>query len=239
MNKPAIDPVCGMAVEPAVARGGYADFGGKRYFFCNPKCREKFAQHPEEYLEPTHVAAQPADAQAWYVCPMDPEVRQRGPGACPKCGMALEPEMPTSAPADSAEERQLTRRLQVSLGLAIPLVILGMSHHAPSWTGWVQAILATPIVLWAGSIFFQRAWKSLRNRSPNVFTLIGLGTGTAFLYSAAALLWPQHFRSPCGSPTEGCPSTLSPLGSLRLWFFWANFWKGEPELVPQRPFAPC
>ncbi len=193
------DPVCGMNVMPGKAKGGSATHEGHEYWFCNPKCREKFVADPGKYIAPP-AAPKPItaeEASTIYTCPMHPEVRQNGPGNCPKCGMALEPEMPTAEEGPNHELVDMTRRFWISAALAVPLLVLAMGEMAgvtplgPSVRPWVELALATPVVLWGGLPFFRRGWDSLRNRSLNMFTLIALGTGMAFGYSLLATLVPS------------------------------------------------
>jgi len=181
---------------------------GTDYFFCNPRCLEKFKADPARYLNPVQEEpAAPAEA-GLYTCPMDPEILQDGPGACPICGMALEPASPQVDDGPDPEAADMRRRLAVGGALTVPLAALGMSGMAgterllsPPWS-WAQAALAAPVVLWAGAPFFARGWQSLRRRALNMFTLIAMGTGTAFLYSLLAALvpslFPDAFRTPDG-----------------------------------------
>lgn len=259
------DPVCGMWVEPEKARGS-ADYKGKKYYFCSPRCVEKFNAEPEKYLAPKppgslvqlggiapaqSVPAHPLPPEVplpgsgavTYVCPMDPEVRENKPGPCPICGMALEPETveytcpmhpeivsdkPGSCPIcgmaleprvatgvheeDDSELRSMTRRFWTGVVLSIPLLALSMGsmvkggplHAMPSgWLEWMQLALATPVVLWGGLPFFQRGWASLVNRHLNMFTLIAIGTGTAYAYSLVGTIapgiFPDTFRSHNGA----------------------------------------
>ena len=232
-----IDPICGMKVSPERARGGSHEFEGKTYYFCNPRCRERFAADPAKYLEPTQRAPA-APVGSVYVCPMDPEVRATQPGPCPKCGMALEPERPelhTSTrwvcpmhpeviqdqpgscpicgmalePRVATEERAdpelaaMSRRFWVAVALSVPLLVLAMGDmllgHAISellpgrLRGYSELALATPVCLWAGSPFLDRAVRSVKNRSLNMFTLIGLGVSVAYVFSVVALLAPGLF----------------------------------------------
>ncbi|HEU5452772.1 MAG TPA: heavy metal translocating P-type ATPase [Terriglobales bacterium] len=235
------DPVCGMVVDSQHAAGKF-DYKGETYYFCNPRCQERFQHNPEVFLHPeaaTAKAPTPASAEQIYICPMDPEVRQKGPGACPKCGMALEPEsiLPvtrtewvcpmhpevvrdhpgscpkcgmaleprtvTAAEPDNPELRDMTRRFWFSLIFTVPLLALSMAEMATmvlpaSMAPWAQLVLATPAVLWAGWPLLERFWASLKNRSANMFTLIGLGVGVAYLYSLVATiapgLFPAEFR---------------------------------------------
>ncbi|HEX7359082.1 MAG TPA: heavy metal translocating P-type ATPase [Bryobacteraceae bacterium] len=189
-----VDPVCGMTVEPEDA-AGTLDYGGKRYYFCNPHCIEQFRANPERFLNPQQ--APPARADIEYTCPMHPEVRQMGPGSCPKCGMALEPVAATGDEANP-ELDAMKRRFWVSVALTVPLLVfmvLDMVLHRQAWAvshwvAWIQLALATPVVLWGGWPFFERAWASVVNKSANMFTLIALGSGAAYLFSLAAVLAP-------------------------------------------------
>jgi Cu+-exporting ATPase len=257
------DPVCNMAVDPASAPAS-AEYKGKNFYFCCSHCQQRFNADPEKYLAPKPSgiqmvqiggiapAAPPQQQSARkgtvaYVCPMDPEVRELKPGACPKCGMALEPEtlqtveytcpmhpeivrdQPGSCPIcgmaleprvtagvhpeDDSELRSMQRRFWVGVALSIPLLVLSMGgmaagspfHSLPAgWMEWLQLALATPVVLWGGWPFFQRGWNSLVNRHLNMFTLIAMGTGTAYLYSVIATLapgiFPESFRAHGGRP---------------------------------------
>jgi P-type Cu+ transporter len=251
------DPVCGMYVDPAKARGS-SEYKGKTYYFCSQSCVQKFNADPEKYLLPSPPVSQtvqvggqqshgiaPAPAkgplqqpssskgQITYVCPMDPEVREAKPGACPKCGMALEsetieytcpmhPEIVRDQPGhcpicgmalarriaagaheeDDSELRSMQRRFWVGVAASIPLLALSMGgmaagslfHKLPAGAmEWLQFALASPVVLWGGWPFFQRGWASLVNRHLNMFTLIAMGTGTAYLYSVIATLAPEIF----------------------------------------------
>ncbi|HEY4184280.1 MAG TPA: heavy metal translocating P-type ATPase [Polyangia bacterium] len=208
------DPVCGMMIDPATAAGRF-EHGGKTYFFCHPGCLERFRADPEAFLQPLPLVgirrsgdagpasppppapSPPAPGTIW-VCPMDPEIRQDHPGACPRCGMALEPETATATEEDNPELRAMTRRLVVAAIVTVPLVLLTMMSMGPrsalhGLPAWLEALLATPVVLWAGGTFFARAWTSLARRSPNMFTLIGLGVGVAYVYSVVATLAPGLF----------------------------------------------
>jgi len=237
----ARDPVCGMTVDEARAAGS-AEHAGTRYFFCSKHCLEKFKAEPAKYMAmPVQPATPPAPAGAEYTCPMHPEVVQVGPGACPKCGMALVPIVP-SAPAaaeytcpmhpevrsptpgncpkcgmalvpaagaeeDNAELRDMTRRFRVSAVLSAPLVFIAMAPFfgvseplglAPKLRVYVEFVLGTPVVLWGGWVFFVKFVRSLKNRSPNMYTLIGLGVALAYVFSLAAVfapgLFPEEFR---------------------------------------------
>ncbi len=253
------DPVCNMDVDPTTAAGS-SEYKGQTYYFCSAGCVKRFNADPEKYLSPKAVpaelpksqmvqiggitqqkhAAEPAVQQqalskgtVTYVCPMDPEVRESKPGACPKCGMALEPETveytcpmhpeivrngPGNCPIcgmaleprvtarvheeDDSELRNMQRRFWVGVALSIPLLAISMGgmaagsplHNLPAgWMEWLQLLLATPVVLWGGWPFFQRGWASLVNRHLNMFTLIAMGTGTAYLFSVIATLAPGIF----------------------------------------------
>ncbi len=262
---PERDPVCGMNVDPATAKHVH-DHGGKKYYFCCAGCLRKFEANPQAYLNkpasglvtlgmpapkmpPVVPTAKPASAPA-YVCPMCPEVHEAKPGACPSCGMALEPDVPLSATRteytcpmhpqivrtepghcpicgmaleprtvtrgteESPELRDMTRRFWVGVVLTVPLLAIAMGSMLrpdelmgalfvgkgdqymvtpASILPWFEFLLATPVVLWCGLPFFQRFWTSLVNRNPNMFTLIGLGTGVAYIYSVVATLAPQIF----------------------------------------------
>jgi Cu+-exporting ATPase len=246
----ATDPVCGMQVNPAGAKYT-VEYNGRPYFFCGQHCLKKFRAHPTAYVPPAHEhpapkvhphgAPQPlAKEHSLYTCPMHPEVRQPGPGACPQCGMALEPvtsgapvtrteyvcpmhpEIVRAEPGScpicgmaleprtvTAEEEtnpelvDMTRRFWVSLTLTVPIFLLAMSEmipgqpvqrlFSPRALTWLQFVLTTPVVLWGGWPFFQRGWASITNRSLNMFTLIAIGTGTAYIYSVIATLFPDFF----------------------------------------------
>jgi Cu+-exporting ATPase len=187
-----IDPVCGMAVDPATARN-HTEHAGRRYFFCGPRCRERFVAEPGRFLALRPATSAPGSAGQW-TCPMHPQILQDHPGSCPLCGMALEPLIPSAADAPDPELHDMTRRMRVAAGLSVPLVVIGMAGwtHLPGAV-WVQVALATPAVLWAGAPFFRRFWESLKSRHLNMFTLIGLGTGIAYLYSLAGALLPGMF----------------------------------------------
>jgi len=213
----AKDPVCGMMVDPQKA-AGKVEYQGKNYYFCSTRCAERFQKEPEKFLVApgtagmerkftapvsTVSAPSPATTNIRYTCPMDPEIIQMGPGTCPKCGMALEPmDFVAGAPGverADPEYGSMRKRFWVSAALSLPLLILSMFaeflglHLASATKNAIELLLASPVVLWGGWPFFQRFWSSLVNRSPNMFTLIGLGTGAAYLYSLAATLFPQAF----------------------------------------------
>jgi len=184
------DPICGMDVNPATAAGSDIH-DGQTYYFCSAHCLAEFRADPARHIQPPPPAPPPADTSAWYTCPMHPEIRQRGPGACPKCGMALEPEVASGTEDENPELGQMTRRFWVSLGLSIPTLAIAMLDV--KGLAWLQFVLATPVVLWGGWPFFQRGWASIVHRSLNMFTLIAIGTGVAYVYSVVATLAPQIF----------------------------------------------
>ncbi len=202
----AIDPVCGMTVTPESA-AATATHDGETYLFCSTGCHAKFVADPESYLRPADeadaAASPPADPGAIYTCPMHPEVEQVGPGSCPKCGMALEPKTVTAEEPDDPELRSMTVRFWVSAALTVPLLVLTMGRMIPglpierfmssSVGPWLELLLATPVVLWGGWPFFVRAVDSVRHRSLNMFTLIGLGVAVAYLYSLVATIAPGIF----------------------------------------------
>ncbi|MSO20760.1 MAG: heavy metal translocating P-type ATPase [Acidobacteria bacterium] len=212
----AKDPVCWMDVKPEDA-AGTLDHHGTTYYFCNPMCAERFAADPEQYLAPGYDPMQAMEAQMAgmmeqmksrggtapvLTCPMHPEVRETSFVPCPKCGMALEP-VAFTLDESNPELTDMTRRFWISFALSLPVMALAMGKHLPGdlvsrmfsigGLNWVELILATPVVLWAGWPFFERGWASIINRSPNMFTLIAIGTGTAFLYSIVATLLPGVF----------------------------------------------
>ena len=195
-----IDPVCGMTVDPHTTPHRHTHHGHP-YYFCSAGCRTKFAADPAKYLAPEASDAPDVPAGTVYTCPMHPEVRQIGPGACPICGMALEPEIATAESGPNPELADMTRRFWMGLLLTIPVFVLEMGAHifgAHAWinqtlSNWVQFAFATPVVLWAGWPFFQRGWNSLVTRNLNMFTLIALGTGVAYGYSVIATLAPGLF----------------------------------------------
>ncbi len=204
------DPVCGMTVAHATAHR--AQYEGKPYYFCSSGCQSKFMAEPAKYVEP--AAARKAESVpegTIYTCPMHPQIRQVGPGSCPICGMALEPVLATAETGPSHELIDMTRRFWIGLALSLPVVVLemgghltGLGHYVGQQTSnWIQMLLATPVVLWAGRPFFERGWQSLVSRNLNMFTLIAMGTGVAWVYSMAATLapgiFPAAFRGHDGS----------------------------------------
>jgi Cu+-exporting ATPase len=200
------DPVCGMDVDPA-ASPHHAMHGGKDYHFCSARCRDKFGAAPDAYLSGEPPVQEAPEGAIW-TCPMHPEVQQVGPGTCPICGMALEPMEPSLDDGPNPELVDFTRRLKVSAVLAIPLLflsmgaeMLGLGLFSPQVSAWAQLALTAPIVLWAGAPFFERGWASLKSRHFNMFTLIAIGVGAAFLYSLVATIAPGLF--PVGFRTHG------------------------------------
>ena len=193
----AIDPVCGMTVDPAKT-SHHATHDGVEYHFCNPRCREKFIADPGRYLAPPADAPAEALPGAIHTCPMHPQVRQPGPGSCPICGMALEPEMPSLDEEENPELRDFSRRFRWTLPLSAMAMLLAMFGPAlgvadAGTRGWIELVLATPVVLWAGWPFLVRCVQSIRNRSPNMWTLIGIGVAAAYGYSVVATLAPGIF----------------------------------------------
>jgi Cu+-exporting ATPase len=193
------DPVCGMSVDPATSRHRF-DHDGKTFHFCSAGCRTKFAADPPKYLDNSRPKAA-APEGAIYTCPMHPQIRQVGPGSCPICGMALEPEVASLDAPPNPELADMTRRFWVGLVLALPAVVLEMGGHLVGGHGWVdqtlsnwiQLVFATPVVLWAGWPFFVRGWQSLKTRNLNMFTLIAMGTGVAYVYSLVGTIAPGIF----------------------------------------------
>ena len=205
------DPVCGMSVDPRTTpyRQQHA---GRPYFFCSAGCQSKFSDNPTKYLARSELTAPPAAPEGTiYTCPMHPQIRQVGPGFCPICGMALEPDLVTAASGPNPDLADMTRRFWLGLVLTLPVLILEMGGHfanlhmiiGPQWSNWLQFLFATPVVLWAGWPFFVRGWQSLLTRNLNMFTLIAMGTGVAWLYSVIAVLlpdiFPPAFRGPDGT----------------------------------------
>lgn len=197
------DPVCGMMIDPTTAKGGSTQYNGETFYFCNPKCKTKFEAEPSKYLSPKAEVPQNVDTESIYTCPMHPEIRKKGPGNCPICGMALEPEEVSLEEVENPELTDFTKRLKVSVPLTIPLLLLAMSdlipgqpiqHAIPTWiNAGIQFLLATPVVLWGGLSFFERGWASLKSRNFNMFTLIALGTGVAYLFSLVGTFFPSIF----------------------------------------------
>lgn len=206
------DRVCGMDVTAQSAH--HTQHAGNDYYFCSAHCLRKFSQTPMQYLKPAaadqshsccashahkpQAAAVTHDPKAWYICPMHPEVRQQGFGTCPLCGMALEPELVTEHEEENAEYTDFKQRFWYTLPLSIAVFVLAMFGHGRHWVpmhlqSWIELVLATPVVLWAGWPFFVRGVQSIRNRSPNMWTLIGSGTAAAYVYSVVATVMPEAF----------------------------------------------
>ncbi|MET4078690.1 heavy metal translocating P-type ATPase [Janibacter sp. UYMM211] len=212
----ATDPVCGMQVRRGTAL--HTEHDGQEYFFCSASCQERFLADPQGFevgaVDRSSAAPDPAasaSASEW-TCPMHPEVRQAGPGACPICGMALEPVTISASSGPSPELADMTRRFWVAVVLSLPITVLEMGRHLVPWiheavparvSVWLQLVLATPVVLWAGWPFFVRGWDSLRSRKLNMFTLIAMGTGVAWLFSLVATtvpgIFPDSFRNDDGT----------------------------------------
>ena len=208
------DPVCGMPVNTESPH--QAEHAGRPYWFCSADCRTKFLGQPQKYLSPVAAPARPDVADAAvvagvanvagvagvattiYTCPMHAEIRQHHPGDCPKCGMTLEPVMPSLNDEANPELADFTRRFWWTLPLTVVVTVLAMFGHRLGWMdmdtqSWLELVLTVPIVLWAGWPFFVRGAQSVVNRSPNMWTLIGLGTGAAFVYSVVATVAPHVF----------------------------------------------
>ena len=215
-STPAIDPVCGMTVDPAHAAASF-EHAGTTYYFCSKSCHKKFQSSPDSYTTPqpgnsccseggdvTAKSVGPLNgmtASVEYTCPMHPEIVSDHPGSCPKCGMALESRAGESGDAPGHEQIDLTRRFWVGLVLGLPVFLVSMAdmlpdnplHHWAVALNWLQLLLATPVVIWCGWPFCEKAWLSFRSMSPNMFTLIALGVGSAYLYSAVATIAPSAF----------------------------------------------
>ncbi|MEO5561756.1 MAG: heavy metal translocating P-type ATPase, partial [Dokdonella sp.] len=193
------DPVCGMKVDPGSAKH-HVEHQGKTVHFCSARCKEKFIADPAQYLDPPG-AAETASPDAIYTCPMHPQIRQKGPGNCPICGMALEPEIPTGE-TDDAELQAVQRKFLIGAALAIPLLVIAMGPHLfgihPSETTarmlrWAELLLSLPLVLWAGLSYYVRGWNGVVARSPNMYSLISLGVLVAFGFSLVATFFPSLF----------------------------------------------
>ena len=195
-----LDPVCGMTVDPHTAKHR-AEYRGHPYYFCSAGCKTKFTADPQKYLSKQEKAAEPVVEGAIYTCPMHPQIRQVGPGACPICGMALEPEIASADSGPNAELANMTRRFWIGGVLSLPVLSLEMGGHLTNLhmllgkipSNWIQFALATPVVLWAGWPFFVRGYRSLLTRNLNMFTLIAMGVGVAYGYSVIAVLLPDLF----------------------------------------------
>lgn len=203
------DPVCGMGVTADSAQ--HVEHAGKTYYFCSTKCMNRFQHDPEKFLSPTPPPPSEAVKGTIYTCPMHPEIRQDNPGTCPKCGMALEPLMP-SLEDDNPELDDFSRRFWWTLPFTVIVTVLAMFGPQLGWfematQTWIELVLSLPVVLWAGQPFFVRGWQSVVNRSPNMWTLIGLGTGAAFVYSTLATVAPGIF-----------PETFMSMGRVAVYF---------------------
>ncbi len=206
------DPVCGMGVNPDIAQNRI-QYAGETYYFCSDRCKTRFLAEPNQYLKPAvkPVSGAPSAEGIVYTCPMHPEIRRSQPGNCPICGMTLEPIGVTETVGTSPELRDMTRRFVIGAVLAAPMLFLEMGGHiralnlhhyvSPAASMWIQFALGTPVVLWCGWPFLERAWTSVLNRSLNMFSLIGMGVGAAYLYSLAATFAPGLF--PAGLRQEG------------------------------------
>jgi P-type Cu+ transporter len=211
VSKEISDPVCGMTIDPAKA-AVTLEHSNHTLYFCSDTCADKFKADPEQYLSPDRVRAPSStNKDALYTCPMHPDVQQLGPGSCPKCGMALEP-VDSSVESDNAELRDMTRRFIVSVILTVPLLVVAMGNLLPSrpidallgqtTSRWIEFILATPVMFYCAWPFFVRAVQSVKLLSPNMFTLVGMGVGVAYVFSAIATLlpdiFPEAFRDDAG-----------------------------------------
>ena len=220
-----IDPICGMTVDEASAPL-HAERDGQTFYFCSDHCRQKFLSAPANAKQPMHESddrptpkVEPSVVKAIYTCPMHPEVQQDKPGDCPKCGMALEPKSVTAGSDDggNAELHDMAKRFWIGAVLTLPVFVLAMAHLIPAlarqtWANsdtsrWLQFALTTPVVLWAGWPFFRRGWRSVVTRNLNMFTLIAIGVGAAFLFSAVAMLMPNLF-----------PHTMQHEGQVAIYF---------------------
>jgi P-type Cu+ transporter len=201
-GKTARDPVCGMSVNPETSKHRF-EHDGTTYYFCSNGCRTKFEADPGKYLDKAKAEAKqaPVPAGTIYTCPMHPEIRQVGPGTCPICGMALEPDVVSLDDAPNPELADMTRRFWIGAALSLPPVVLEMGGHLvgghglidPTLSNWIQLAFSTPVVLWAGWPFFVRGWQSLVTHNLNMFTLIAMGTGVAYVYSLIGTVLPQAF----------------------------------------------
>ena len=207
-----LDPVCGMQVTEESPH--HMEHGGKPFYFCSTKCLDRFRSDPEKYLNParSEESAAPHEPGTTYTCPMHPEILQDHPGTCPKCGMALEPLMPSLDDDDNPELKDFSRRFWWTLPFTVIVTVLAMFGPQLGWFSmttqtWIELVLSVPVVLWAGQPFFVRGWQSVVNRSPNMWTLIGLGTGAAFIYSTIATVAPGIF-----------PDTFRSMGRVSVYF---------------------
>jgi len=207
------DPVCGMTVSRESAHRH--EHGATMYFFCSAGCKSNFAANPDKYLAPkleVPIVSAAGSIAAMYTCPMHPEIHQAGPGICPKCGMALEPEMPSLEEDENPELADFARRFWWTLPLTAVVTALAMFGHQLGWLAmskqsWLEMLLSVPVVLWAGWPFFERGGQSIVNRSPNMWTLISIGTGAAFVYSVVATVAPEVF-----------PAAFQSMGRVAVYF---------------------
>jgi len=224
-----LDPVCGMTVDPESAAGSF-EHKGEAYYFCSAHCLHRFRGEPEQFLSQTSKALpnQPvliksmsasgsstATPGTEYTCPMHPEIIRDKPGNCPICGMALEPRIASLEKEENPELTEMTRRFWVSVILTVPLLLIAMSDLVPGnplerivstrALGWIQFVLATPVVVWGGWPFFVRGWHSIVNRSLNMFTLIGLGVSVAYIFSLIEKLFPEIFPLSLHDPSGEIP----------------------------------
>ncbi|MCC6763483.1 MAG: YHS domain-containing protein [Deltaproteobacteria bacterium] len=204
------DPVCGMTVT-ATSRHHHVH-AGVTYYFCSDRCRTRFAAEPSTFLTPGERASAAEEPGTVYVCPMHPEIRRDEPGTCPKCGMALEPELPSLEEQENPELVDFRRRFLWTLPLTIIVTVLAMFGHRLGWLematqSWLELVLSIPVVVWAGRPFFERWAQSIANKSPNMWTLIGTGTGAAFVYSVVATALPGAF-----------PSSFVTMGRVSVYF---------------------
>ncbi|WP_081909844.1 heavy metal translocating P-type ATPase [Pseudidiomarina atlantica] len=211
-DAPLSDPVCGMRVTENSSH--HMEHEGKSFYFCSTKCLGRFRDDPEKYLDPTKSEEHttPHEPGTTYTCPMHPEILQDHPGTCPKCGMALEPLMPSLDDDNNPELKDFSRRFWWTLPFTVIVTILAMFGPQLGWFSmsvqtWIELVLSIPVVLWAGQPFFVRGWQSVVNRSPNMWTLIGLGTGAAFIYSTIATIAPGIF-----------PETFMSMGRVSVYF---------------------
>nr|WP_264479178.1 heavy metal translocating P-type ATPase [Lichenihabitans sp. PAMC28606] len=213
-----------MTVDPHTAKHR-AEHDGHPYYFCSAGCRTKFVADSARYLDAGKKAVEePVPAGAIYTCPMHPEIRQQGPGSCPICGMALEPAVVTAEAGPNHELIEFTRRFWIGLALTVPVFVLEMGGHMFGITerlgeqnsNWIQLVLASPVVLWAGAPFFLRGWQSVINRHLNMFTLIAIGTGVAWLYSIVATLAPGLFPSGLRGHDGAVPGYFEPAAVITV-----------------------
>ncbi len=215
LKSTAKDPICGMAVDEATALRAERD--GKTFYFCSDHCQKKFLAEAQSAPSTAKHDEKPAAGKVIYTCPMHPEVQQNHPGNCPKCGMALELKTLSAVEEENPELADMTRRFWIGGALALPVFVLAMAHLLPkmgheSWvmgdtSRWIQFVLSTPVVLWAGWPFFKRGWRSLVTWHLNMFTLIAIGVGTAYLFSAMVMLMPGAF-----------PTLFAPDGKVGIYF---------------------